>query len=575
MIHWHPPQHENGGPVLVYQLEMTDQNMTGGDQYADTDSEDEDESRSESSMVSATSLGSSSLVDNIPNEDKINDGNKWHRVIKHRDTTSLNKYVMGLETYHDYYFRVICKNEFGWSRWSKWSGPFTPQEGVVVKKFGQGWLKIGWIEPSLTNGRTVTKYEVQMCQPQGAMSSNVSVYEGSKEDRKLKSGAVNYVYETVCDNITEAEATIENLLPGKKYQFRVRPCIDGEWCSWEYCVLSNVLSVPSTAPDVPHHVRVMLLPEYRKVELKDEKPLYESFDNSDKEDEHEFPAPAKSNIGVKAIKSLRDKSSSVNNISDETPSSSVHRFSITHNSIDIQWINGIPNGSVIQEIEVQAAKVREYQVDDVEKAAKAAGTEVSWDESLASALRSENNDDLKWENITQSGKLLSTESFRALNLASGASYIFRIRQRNDVHWSSYSKSSKVITTLVAAPPVAPEVIMISSGHVVAEWRTSPDAAFIFSTLRSDLRIAHLDTEGNAEASSQNIVEDEANKLDWWEADQQPTAAGKDEAYNRGDRVLIDSLKPMTTYVLKVRVLTVAGWTTWSNISKPFRTLALP
>ena len=40
LIHWHPPEFENGGPVLVYQLEMTDVDMTV-DKYEDTDSEGE------------------------------------------------------------------------------------------------------------------------------------------------------------------------------------------------------------------------------------------------------------------------------------------------------------------------------------------------------------------------------------------------------------------------------------------------------------------------------------------------------------------------------------------------------
>ena len=40
LIHWHPPEFENGGPVLVYQLEMTDVDMTV-DKYEDTDSEND------------------------------------------------------------------------------------------------------------------------------------------------------------------------------------------------------------------------------------------------------------------------------------------------------------------------------------------------------------------------------------------------------------------------------------------------------------------------------------------------------------------------------------------------------
>ena len=58
-------------------------------------------------MADSASMGSST-VDNIPNAEDMKDGNKWHRVIKHRDVNILTKYVMGLETYHNYYFRSVC-----------------------------------------------------------------------------------------------------------------------------------------------------------------------------------------------------------------------------------------------------------------------------------------------------------------------------------------------------------------------------------------------------------------------------------------------------------------------------------
>jgi hypothetical protein len=480
--------------------------------------------------------------------------------------------------------RVICKNEFGWSPWSKWVGPFTPQEGVVVRQFGQGWLKIGWVEPILSNGRSVTAYEVEMCQPLGALSSNVSVYQGSKEERRAKSGAVNYDFTSIGNEYTETEATIPDLLPGKKYQFRVRPCIEGVWNSWENCLLSDVLTVPSAAPDVPHDVKVMLQPEFRGEGVEDKKPKRESDDSIDLEKMNMLNTKEKqlssTDLGMmgtsnsKSVRNLRNKVGSTHASPEELLDRQVNRYAITHNSIDIEWINGIPNGSTIQEVEVQAAKIREYHVDDIEKASKAAGTEVTWDEALAQSYNESDVNELDWVNITKDDAFLNSQSFSAAGLVSGASYVFRVRQRNDIHWSSFSKASKVITTLIAAPPTAPEVIMISPGHVIAEWKIVSDASFIFSSLRSDLRIAYLNTEGNVDVENEKVIENSANPLDWWEADQQPTG-GSGEAYDAGNRVLVDTLRPMTTYVLKVRVLTVAGWTTWSEISKPFRTLALP
>jgi hypothetical protein len=72
------------------------------------------------STTDGTSLGgsssSSSILDNVPNAENMKDGNKWHRVIKHRDINDLNKYVMGLETYHNYYFRYTCDCIHAWLR---------------------------------------------------------------------------------------------------------------------------------------------------------------------------------------------------------------------------------------------------------------------------------------------------------------------------------------------------------------------------------------------------------------------------------------------------------------------------
>jgi hypothetical protein len=68
-----------------------------------------DDDKSEFSLGSTTVGGTSvsSAIDNVPNAENMKDGNKWHRVIKHKDINILTKYVMGLETYHDYYFRYV------------------------------------------------------------------------------------------------------------------------------------------------------------------------------------------------------------------------------------------------------------------------------------------------------------------------------------------------------------------------------------------------------------------------------------------------------------------------------------
>jgi hypothetical protein len=643
LIAWHPPEFENGGQVDLYQIEMTDTDMIG-EAYSCTESEDDSLRNDDGSSIrpdsarSDDTLGSEIFTSNkkvlrqtLVFEEEADssvgsDANKWHRLIKHKDMSNLSKYIMGLEQYRNFYFRASCRNEFGWSNWGEWVGPYTPQEGVRVRQFGDSWVKIGWVEPRLGNGGVVNAYEVQMCMPSGPMSTKVNVYE-SKASRKT--AKVMYEFETIDDTVRDGELVINDLKPGKKYQFRVRPMINDSWVSWDMCVLSDVISMPSSAPDVPHSVRVIRIrgdddddkSKVANIAADNESMVEEastggasgpadeeeSTGSGDEDDAKSTPrSPAASNLRAEEDASdgnsesgssenddaMSDASSA--NVTDDKPENSsvgasgsvisnvdAHfaglndELAVTHNSIDIEWVNGIPNGSAIVEVEVQCCKVREYRVSDIEKAGKAAGKEETWDEIVYSM---NSKDALNWVNISRDGEFLSAQSFRAKNLVSGAGYAFRIRQRNDVHWSSFSRATPIITTLLAAPPMAPEVIMISSAHVVAQWRMPVDSTFAFSTLQHDVRISAIQTEGSShETLLDNPLAPNDDNLRWKRADVRDCVGSKTAALDVGhvDRVIIDSLAPMTTYVIRVRILTVAGWTTWSAISIPFRTLSLP
>lgn len=651
LIAWHPPEFENGGQVDLYQIEMTDMTMIG-EAYSCTESEDDSLRADDSSQVlSARSddtfgseiiytsnrqvLQKTILFEDESDASVRSDANKWHRLIKHKDMSTLSKYIMGLEQYRNFYFRCSCRNEFGWSNWGEWAGPFTPQEGVRVRQFGDSWIKIGWVEPRLgSGGGVVNAYEVQMCMPSGPMSTKVNIYE-SKASRKT--AKVTYEFETIDDDVSEGELVINNLKPGKKYQFRVRPMINGEWVSWDTSVLSDVISMPSSAPDVPHSVRVIRIRSdddddkkgdpaentdnqtsigENKTESASAGNPLRAHDGDSASSDDEDSTPSLSSFPVRNQKDHEDEdadSESVSSVGRDdgdaksegsavaaenskrsgndsvAPSASASIISnvddhfarlndelaVTHNSIDIEWINGIPNGSAIVEVEIQCCKVREYRVSDIEKAGKAAGKEETWDEIVYSLNA---KDALNWVNISKEGEFLSSQSFRAKNLISGAGYAFRVRQRNDVHWSSFSRATPIITTLLAAPPLAPEIIMISSSHVVAQWRMPVDSTFAFSTLQHDVRISKIETEGSSrETLLGNPVKSNDDKLSWKKADVRDCVGSKTAALDVGhvDRVIIDSLVPMTTYVIRVRILTVAGWTTWSAISIPFRTLSLP
>jgi hypothetical protein len=693
LITWQPPESDNGGLVDLYQLEMTDKDMMGSE-YSRTDSEIdtsrtlESEENDSASQLSEDTLGAElhlkdgqllprtldlppaagdpAAADGV--RSNLLDG-KWHRIIRHREVSSRSKYVMGLETYRNYYFRGACRNEFGWSPWSHWSGPYTPQEGVQVRQFGDNWIKLGWIEPQLAPGRSVDCYEIQMSTPTGPMSTSITVYKAksksktsssSKPGHHKSAGAVSAEFKTLSSQCETSEYVARGLKSGKKYQFRARPKINNEWVEWDLCVLSDVITMPSSAPDSPQNVHVIrifpLRPENKE----------RAMVRGGEEDEAEVKAPVKpSSLAIKKLsrelglktgqarpgsgpstrpsKMLQMRGSQLDSESDdgtyedsEADGAAMDRRSedddqededededvppegnddqsedsdpalpgeeedqeerdlvpmsgplapdppqqledgaelmITHNSIDIEWTNGIPNGSAILECEVQCCKVREYCIDDLEKAAAAAGKEEAWDAEL-SGLNKTNA--LAWVNITQEGVFLTNQSFRAKGLLSGVGYIFRIRQRNDVHWSSYSRSTPIITTLLAAPPSAPEVIMTSTAHVVVQWQQQQHTTFIFSGLEHSIQIARLALTVPTTEPVRNEKELLWEPAEYRSCDATGGAGQQAATSSEVSRVIIDNLLPMTCYTLRIKIKTVAGWTSWSELSYPFRTLALP
>ena len=133
MIAWNAPSRNNGAKLDAYQLEMT------SDCTEELDTDRGSSSASTRSRLSTTmeeddnvDEGSVSLVESM----QAPSSGKWHRLIKHRNVKLLEKYLMGLETMRDYFFRVRVHNEFGWSVWSEWSDAFTPQQGVTVTSVG-------------------------------------------------------------------------------------------------------------------------------------------------------------------------------------------------------------------------------------------------------------------------------------------------------------------------------------------------------------------------------------------------------------------------------------------------------
>ena len=88
-------------------------------------------------------------------------------------------------------------------------------------------IPIEWFSPILTNNRIVTSFEVQLCRLIGAMKKNVNFLSAlSTKDSELSFGIDFQNYK---NDVKINELDIIGLKGGGKYQFRVRPQINGVW----------------------------------------------------------------------------------------------------------------------------------------------------------------------------------------------------------------------------------------------------------------------------------------------------------------------------------------------------------
>lgn len=471
------------------------------------------------------------------------------------------------------------------------------------------WLKLQWVAPVLKH-RTVTAYEVQMCEPSGPRQNSVSVFTNRKnsdasaalevsEDVERAAGG-GYEFYTVDDTVRENHTIIRNLRPGIRYQFRVRPQIDNIWCNMNLLQMSDVVAVPASSPDAPTAVAVCeLVPtiyrrpttgatittadtEYQAGEVK------ESFD-------------------------LSETAVSIHYIDDmKIPA-------VAHNSILISWMNGNPNGSPIIDNAIEMARVRDYSHSDsvlgLDSSGKLPSGQFSgnilnlssrFDASITESETDNENieidSSLDWIDVSQGGQYISPTSFRVLGLLAGCAYIFRIRQRNSIGWSTWSLASDTVKTLASAPPCAPVATHVGSYHVVLEW-TDMDDQFNYTILDFELQVALLPPGKRNNTNSTDHDDSswdvqlewsvpEARRHDSAEVGAHQTmiksvkssAAASAQESKQEDIyadhfncrcVFIDKLSPMSMYVARVKVRTVTGWSAWSGIGKPFRTLSPP
>jgi hypothetical protein len=305
--------------------------------------------------------------------------------------------------------------------------------------------------------------------------------------------------------------------------------------------------------------------------------------------------------------------------SDGTP---VERKDVDHDSATLTWVPGNPNGAPVSRVEVVAAKIREYRPEDLESATEAAtpskgsaegsmklgmsvtgvsavtgemsslaidggasggglpDTGVGLDNSLSLGHTASSSamtgmtgmTELTWNDMTTNGVQLGPTTYKVKRLTSGASYIFRIRAKNDCGWSEYSTASELVTTMLVGPPQAPSALEISTYYAVVRWNPALDNQFNFTALELDFETAVLP----APSSKEQELNSGMSTLVWkrmatskWSPDPLHPPQGEEpteEEGGAGGYVLVDGLQPNAPYLMRVRVRTVVGWSSWSLTS---------
>lgn len=278
--------------------------------------------------------------------------------------------------------------------------------------------------------------------------------------------------------------SIQDLSPGGKYQCRVRANVSGTWLDWAISCGSDAFSIPARRPDAPTQLTML----------------------------HDGDAEREN-------------------------------LSTYHDKINIQWVNGIPNGAGIVEYEIQQTKIKNYQIKEITLVRESADDEAEEEETspdsefrsrkeqsslLKNILRLNSDkivDDLAskssdtdgqslvenrnlgldaWTAVIQVvgkadistreyGEFLAPCTFQVQNLEPGCSYSFRVRHRNAVGWSDYSMPSAVITTSPTIPPQQPVVIVAGNTYFIVHWDDNlhKSTQFLLSRLDYQVQIASI------------------------------------------------------------------------------------
>jgi len=458
-------------------------------------------------------------------------------------------------------------------------------------------MKIGWLAPVLSNGRKITAYELQMSQPVGALCRQYKIYRGGADeiDEPVPVETTSFDFKTITNTHMENHYTMRELKPGSRYQYRVRAKIDNDWLEWEHGMLSQVIVVPPCAPDCPTEVRL--------------------WAGSFSKKKTSLGPDAESKEDTEAVANVRS-SKAVSTISFENDG-------VSHDFIVIQFTSGNSGGAPVIGYRIEAAKVKEYDYRDIVNARKAAaGMSTELDPDVNDDLYADTREltkgtveQLEWIDVTENSVMMGPAAFKVNGLQVGTHYIFRMQQKNEVAWSKVSLASSILSTCHTPPPSTPIVTEIGTSFGVIKWTiiqsklregVEASAAVVeaekainsFTVLDYQVALGHIPSEDmsgvttsnfntsaadddkmdlsyvNAESLSQNIVWTIGKTREYEGSSSGGTKPGMDENGDIVSMVLVDDLVSASFYCLRVKVLTVAGWSPWSLVCDIFRTLSV-
>ena len=432
-------------------------------------------------------------------------------------------------------------------------------------------MKIGWLQPTLSNKRKITAYELQVCQPMGALCKNYTIYKTNELSDELAAPVevVNIEFTTLTNSSTQNYYVVREIKPGHRYQYRVRPQINKVWLDWDYGMLSSVIVVPACAPDSPTDIKL--------------------WSGGHK---------AKSNIEGEVVENKAEVGSLI----------SFDNEGVSHDFIVIQFIAGNSGGASVTGYRIEYTKIKAYDYRDIVEAQRAAGIIISDADHSGPTLPENTVSKLHWSDATPSATMMGPTAFKINNLNVGTHYIFRMQQKNEVGWSKFSAASPILSTCHTPPPNTPVVTELGAKFAVIQWTTDPlvtgdvdeaeaaanKALNNFTVLDYQIAVGHISSDDmaglpisnynatNLTNSLSNNEDARLNRLPNVDATNQNVEwrVGKTRLLNRasvGDFVscvLVDDLAAGSYYALRVKVFTIAGWSPWSSVCDTFRTLSV-